>query len=114
MSGLVSPTASHLSGSGGCGRGAERVEDSAGSGEWTELTQHCSESVNLIFAAGSDSEAGPAALQPAGGPAGPDDRAEEAQAEDGITQLCSQSYQHRGATLKQYLISSICDFNNST
>ena len=33
MSGLVPQTESHLPGSGGCGRGTERVEDSAGSGE---------------------------------------------------------------------------------
>ena len=54
-----------------------------------------------IFPAGSDAEAGPAALLPAGGPEGPNDGAEETQAEDGLAELCSQSDKHRGQTLKQ-------------
>ena len=100
MSGLVSQIASDISGSGGRGRGTERVEDSAGSGTWSDSCLNVGQSVILIFPAGSDSEVGPATLLPAGGPAGPDDGAEETQTEDGITQLCSQSYQHRGPTLK--------------
>ena len=67
-----------------------------------EIGEHWnSNNVSLIFAAGSDPEVGPAALLPAGRPAGPDDGTEETQAEDGIAQLCAQSDQHRGPTLKQ-------------
>ena len=100
VSGLVSQTARDISGSGGCGRGTERVEDPAGSGG---LWPHYPSILFYpeIFPAGSDAEAGPAALLPAGGPEGPDDGAEETQAEDGLAQLCSQSDQHRGQTLKQ-------------
>ena len=51
VSGLVPQTARHISGSGGCGRGTERVEDSAGSGESVDVEDSSEELLRQQFSA---------------------------------------------------------------
>ena len=89
MSGLVPQTESHLPGSGGRGRGTERVEDTAGPGERAIDDIHLLLFVIIVivyyylslFTAGPDPEARPAVVLAVGRLEGPDDGAEETQAE---------------------------------
>ena len=89
MSGLVPETESHLPGSGGRGRGTERVEDTAGPGKRPIDDIHLLLFVIIVivyyylslFTAGPDPEARPAVVLAAGRLEGPDDGAEETQAE---------------------------------